>query len=299
MLARKKTYIQNCTGSHIKNEKKRASDKAADAVVSRVAFYFLLVAFLGVTGYVLFFSAYLKISTIVIKGNEELNSDEIKNVIESNQQGNILKVIPRDNFLLVSAKNSERSLMNEFRKIKQVTVVKKFPDTLEITLQERKALLILCSGEKCFLIDENGTAYSDANFDSPELTQNHLIKILDKSSQDIQIGDDVMDQAYIRYISALKESLQNIGVIIDGDFWTSSLVADEIDVKISEGGELYFSTQFPLENAVKTLDVILKKELVKTQQADIAYIDLRAENKVFYKLDNSSVAVNTENIEKK
>ena len=191
-----------------------------------------------------------------------------------------------DTFLLANTGNLENSLTSQFRKIKKVSVVKKFPDTLEITLQERKALLVLCSGEKCFLIDENGTAYSEANFDSPEITQNHLIKIFDRNPDDIRIGDTVIERLYVQYVSALSVTLQGIGVAIDNEYWTPSLVADEIDVKISNGGELYFSTQFPLETAIKTLNIVLKKELIRIQQADVAYIDLRTENKVFYKLTN-------------
>ncbi len=286
MLSPKKTYIQNCTGAHMKSKEKSANEKATSRVISRVVFYILLVAFLGVTGYVLFFSAYLKISKISINGNEELDLAEIRSVIESKQQRKLFKIFPMDTFLLANTGNLENSLTSQFRKIKKVSVVKKFPDTLEITLQERKALLVLCSGEKCFLIDENGTAYSEANFDSPEITQNHLIKIFDRNPDDIRIGDTVIERLYVQYVSALSVTLQGIGVAIDNEYWTPSLVADEIDVKISNGGELYFSTQFPLETAIKTLNIVLKKELIRIQQSDVAYIDLRTENKVFYKLTN-------------
>ena len=298
MLARKKTYIQNCTGAHLKNEEKSAKQKKISQIISRIIFYVLLLAFLGVTGYVLFFAPYLKISQINVSGNIELNSDEIKSLVENRQQGKLLKTIPQNNFLLIRTKSLENFLIGQFKKIKQVTVTKKFPDTLEINLQERKALLILCSGEKCFLIDEGGIAYLEADFNSPELVQNHLIKISDKSAGSVKIGDVVMNQAFIQYVSGLREELQTLGLVVDADYWTPSLVSNEIDLKVTNGQELYFSTQFPLESAVKTLDIVLKKELSKVAQSEIAYIDLRTENKVFYKL-NSVPALPVENTDSK
>ena len=294
MLRPKKTYLQNCTGGHLKGGGKSAQQKRTSRIVSRVIFYVLLVAFLGVTGYMLFFSNYLKIGQINIKGVEELDSAQIRSVVEESQQGKFLKTIPRDNFLLISSKNLQQKLLTEFKKIKTVSVIKKFPDTLEINLQERKALLLLCSGEQCFLIDENGIAYSQADFDSPEIAQNHLINITDNSGGKIEIGSQVMDQAYIQYVSSLKGQLQALGVEIVQEYWTPALVADEIDVRTGETTELYFSTQFPLERATKVLDLVLKKELAKLQLSDLGYLDLRTENKVFYKLKNAAPVENVD-----
>jgi cell division septal protein FtsQ len=295
MLSRKKRYLQNCTGAHLKNERRDGEESPLGKIFARVLFYVLLVCFLAVTSYVLLFSTYLKISKITIIGNSELSLAEIRKVIEDQQQEKLLKIIPKDNFLLTRSGAFEKLLAGQFRKIKSVAVVKKFPDTLEITLQERKALLVFCSGDWCFLIDENGVAYSEADFNSPELTQNNLIKISDGSPEAVKLGDEIFDQAYIQYVSTLKEALQGVGIFAENDFTTPSLMADEVKVKITQGGELYFSTQFPLKNAIKTLAIILNKEPLKTQQPNLSYIDLRTENKVFYRLNNQPVAENTDN----
>lgn len=295
MFSSKKTYIQNCTGSHLKHGEKSAGAKSIDKMISKIIFYFLLVGFLGISIYVLFFSTYLNVSNIIISGNNELSLEDLKKVVENGKQGKYFGIIPKDNFLLIRSDKVKQLLSGDFRKIKEVSVSKRFPDTLMISLQERKALLVLCSGENCFLIDENGIAYSQADFSSPELTQNHLIRISDKSLGEIKIGEEVATQAYIQYVLKLKDSLQNIGLVVEDEFWTPSLVADEINVKVRDGQELYFSTQFSLESAIKTLDIILKKEPLKTQQKDTAYIDLRTENKVFYKLNNQPATDNTEN----
>ena len=141
------------------------------------------------------------------------------------------------------------------------------------------------------MIDEVGNAYNEADFSSPELTQNHLIKIVDKGLSRVKVGDNILDQPYVQYVSSLKEQLQSLGLSIEGEYWTPALAADEINVKVTGGEELYFSTLFPLKSAIETLNIVLKKELSGNQPSEITYIDLRTENKVFYKLNAAAPPV--------
>ncbi|NTV41510.1 MAG: FtsQ-type POTRA domain-containing protein [Candidatus Moranbacteria bacterium] len=288
MLKPRKTYIQNCTGAHLKNEKKKSNIDGVNRILSKIIFYVLLVCFFVVTGYVLFFSPYLKVFKITVKGNKEISSAEIVKNIENYQQEKFLKIFSKENFLLSDNGDMENLLSEKFKKIERVSVRKKFPDTIEIFLQERKALLVLCSQEECFMVDENGIAYGQADFYSQELIQNNLIKITDRSSREVGLGQEIMTKEYVAYVSSLKESLQQINISVEDDFWTPSLMAEEVNVQITEkGGQLYFSTQFPLEDSIRILNLILEKEPFKNQKKEnIAYIDLRTENKVFYKLNN-------------
>ncbi|MEI7621356.1 MAG: FtsQ-type POTRA domain-containing protein [Candidatus Moraniibacteriota bacterium] len=288
MALPRKKYIQNCTGNRSGNERKLFGFKLTEALVAKSIFYFLVLAFLGVMVFVLFFSAHLKITQIKINGNSELKTDDINASIKQQWEQKLFKTIPADNFLLVSAGRLENLLANNFKKIEKVSVVKKFPDTVEISIQERKALLILCSGEQCFLVDENGIAYSQADFDSPELLQNHLLKIFDRSAQRIELNEEVLTKSYMEYISVLGEALAKAGMVVELEYWTPSLMAQEIDVKQQDGCELYFSTRFSLETALETLELVLKKELANKSLAEISYFDLRSENKVFYKLKNQN-----------
>jgi cell division septal protein FtsQ len=281
-----KKYIKNCTGDHCKFNPS-AKTSAASRTVSRIAFYFLCVAFVAVSFYVLFFSSYLQIVNISVSGNNELSSQDIRKTFEASLGGNFFKLIPKNNFLLVSQEKVTQLLENDFKKIRTVSVTKKFPDAVSITVSERKALLVWCAGENCYLIDENGAAYNSADFNSPEMMQNHLIKITDLSAREVAIGEKVLDVSYEQYVLGLKDVLGSVGQAVDDETYsTPSNMADEIDVKTTGGMQLYFSTQFPLEAAVRTLDIVLKKEIPQNKQSDIDYIDLRSEGRVFYKFKN-------------
>ena len=290
MALPKKKYIQNCTGSHVENKR----NSSENSFISRIIFFLLLIIFIGVTVYILFFSFYLKITNINITGNEELSTSDINNMIEDRLQGNLLGFMPKNNYLLVRKKSIENIISDEFRKVEEVSVSKKFPDTLDVSIKERKALLLLCNNQSCFLIDENGIAYGEADFNSPEIAQNNLIRILDRSSIEIKNGDSVMDKSYVDFALSLKDSLKSLGLEITDEYSTPSLMADELDVKMMNGEQLYFSTQFPIENSIKTLDLLLKNELAKLQDKNLDYIDLRTENKVFYKIKSSEVTSDQE-----
>ncbi|HBR71456.1 MAG TPA: hypothetical protein DEA27_01435 [Candidatus Moranbacteria bacterium] len=252
-----------------------------------IFFYYLLsVSFLGVFFYVLFFSPFLAVEQIEISGIQELNLENVSKVSESVYEGKYLGFIPRNNFLFITQRSVENVLKNDFKKIRNVTVTKKFPDSVNINIDERKALMVWCGKEKCYLMDESGTPYSEADFNSPEFAQNHLLKINDFSGREIVIGEKIVDSVYEKYVLDAKDALGKTGFEANGEYSTPSRMAEEIRIKTIQGPELYFSTQFPLETALNALIAVIKKEITHEKQGEIEYIDLRNEGKVFYKFKN-------------
>ena len=292
-------YIKNCTGDDCNEKKSSAKASAISKTISRVIFYILLISFVAVSVYVLFFSPYLQITNITVSGTQELKSQDIRELIELSAQGKFFKFIPKNNFLFFPQKRIENLLKDNFKKIRGIVVTKKFPDSISINIDERKAVMVWCNFENCFLIDESGVAYSSADFNSPEIVQNNLIIINDSSGHVFKVGEKITNPAYEQYVLGIKEALKNIEFEISNDannaYGTPSNMADEIDVKTEQGTEFLFSTQFPLENAIRALDVTLKKG-IEDKQKGFEYIDLRSENKVFYKLKNTESKLENQNL---
>jgi cell division septal protein FtsQ len=287
-MARK--YIKNCTGEDCESERSHSN------IVSKIIFYTLLLCFVGVLFYVLFFSQCLQVSNITVAGTQELDNEELQQLVEQSLEGKYLRVIPKNNFLFVSQKKVEGLLIGNFKKIRHVSVIKKFPDTVEIGIDERRALLVWCANEKCYLLDEQGAAYSEADFSSPELMQNNLLQINDTSGLAVTIGSQVIQPAYEQYVLRLKDSLASVGFEVTGQYYTPSRMAEEINAKTTEETEFYFSTQYPLESAMKTLTTIFKKEIAENKKGELAYVDLRNENKAFYKFKSiEPIPENSEN----
>lgn len=276
-------YIQNCTGG-------MPSTKFSSALrmISRAIFNILFIAFLVVFNYVLFFSHVLEITDIKVTGVEDIGRADVEETFNSYSRQKILNIVPRNNFLLISEQSVQKLLLDKYKKIKNVQVVKKFPQAIEINIQERKALLIWCSKEDCFLIDEEGDAYNKADFNSPEVAQNDLIRIDDLSASGVNVGEDIVDPSYEKYALAAKKSLEDIG-FDPAEYYTPSRVADEINIRTLQGPEFYFSTQFSLDSAIHALSIVLKKEIPNDQHDNVAYYDLRSENRVFYKFRQAEI----------
>ncbi|EKE18957.1 MAG: hypothetical protein ACD_9C00187G0005 [uncultured bacterium] len=279
-----KKYIKNCTGDECGEKVKAISPLSA--LVSRVLFRIILLGFISVSIYVLFFSSYLQVTNIEIAGVQELKIEDLNQKIKASLNGKYLGFIPRNNFLFITQRSVENVLKNDFKKIRNVTVTKKFPDSVNINIDERKALMVWCGKEKCYLMDESGTPYSEADFNSPEFAQNHLLKINDFSGREIVIGEKIVDSVYEKYVLDAKDALGKTGFEANGEYSTPSRMAEEIRIKTIQGPELYFSTQFPLETALNALIAVIKKEITHEKQGEIEYIDLRNEGKVFYKFKN-------------
>lgn len=285
MPPKRKTYIKNCTGLDCEVEKKNTRN-----LFLRVSFYFLSVVFLCLLAYMLFFSVEMQINKIEINNNKELNKAELEQIVENEIQGKFIGIFPKNNYILASKNNISETLVNKYKKIRSVKVEKKFPGSISVSIDEHESLLVWCKVEsQCYLLDEEGVAYNVADFNSPELQQNKLVKLSDSSNAEVSLGSKIMEKEYEEYLLKIKSELEKINISIEDNFLTPSRMAEEIEVRSVNGFRINFSTQFSLESAMKTLSAVLKKEIPKEKINELEYVDLRSEYKAFYKYKNVEV----------
>ncbi len=154
-------------------------------------------------------------------------------------------------------------------------------------ITERKSLLLWCSGGPCYIVDEKGYAYSGADFESPEIKENNLIRLADISAKPVNPGEKVLDEDYINFILELTEEIKKEALIdILDEYQTACRAAEDLRVKTSAGWDIYFSGQIPAKQSTRTLKTFLEKEMNEEERKNLEYIDLRVENKVYYKFKN-------------
>jgi len=267
--------------------RKRKKEKEKRSVFFRMAFYFLLAAFAGVITYIFIFSPFLQINHLGLKGVEELKYEKVSEELCCLLNGKYLGFILKNNFILISERKIKNHLMEKFKKISEVEVKKIFPDTAEVKITERKALLLWCSGGPCYIIDERGRAYSGADFESPEIKENNLIRLADASAKPVNVGEKVLDEDYINFILELAEEMKKEAPIgISGEYQTACRAAEDVRIKTAAGWDIYFSGQIAAEQSARTLKTFLEKEMKTEDREKLEYIDLRVENKVYYKFKN-------------
>jgi cell division septal protein FtsQ len=243
----------------------------------------------------------LRIEKITLSGIDELDYDKIISKIQASMSGNYLKFFPKNNLFSISKKDVEKDLLSEFKRIRSVEVKKIFPNEIEINISERKSLLIFCKKEmrngSCYFMDERGIIYGDADLNSSEATENNLVTVIDASDKEISIGNDIYEEKDIEFISDIKKQIGSIeGIDFESVYSTPSRLSGEFRFVTRNGMKLLISSLMPLEETSRVLKVFLKKE-AEGQKREFEYIDLRTENKVYYKAKGAPVEENEENKE--
>lgn len=266
--------------------------------MARFIYYFLLASFVATLVYVFIFSPFLKVELVIVSGTESISRSEIEKEAVSFMEGKYWNFVPKNNLLFISANKLEDILKKRFVKINSIAIKKSFPNSLSINIEERKSLIVWCKGEaasgKCFVVDDNGYAYAQADLESPEVKENNLIEMVDSSAREINNGEKILSDDYIAFISNIKDEVYKItGINIVPHYVTPSRLSEELTAQTDAGWGIRFSNEITLDKSVRTLKTFLEKKVI-SDYSQLEYVDLRAENKVFYKMKNSEIPVSNE-----
>jgi len=246
-------------------------------------FFLISMAFAAVLVYVLFFSPFLEITSIEVNSNDYVENNLILDKINSQISGKYFDTIKKNNLLLVRTGKIKKDIQAEFRIIREIRIKREFPSKLVVNIVERKPQMVFCSTENCFMLDENGEAY-DNYFLSEENDKNDFIILLDESSKKINLGEIVLEKKYMEYVQGIKGELSaRLEMEVENNFRVVSLISKDIRVKTKEGPEIYFNENINLEKEIEMLKVVLENKIEKNQRQDLEYVDLRIDNKIYYK----------------
>ena len=261
----------------------------------RASFYnmymVLWIIFFGVTLYILFFSRFLQVDTIRIEGVNDLSSQEIQRFVETTLHEKYIGIIPKNTLLVLPQSRIESDMKDIFKKVRDVTLTRVFPQTLEIRIQERKTLVQWCTHDNCFFIDENGFAYAPVDASQSDKYKGSVLKIIDTSGAGIDMQEPLLDQDFVRFAVDIQNQLhQRVGVEVEMECSTPSRFSDELIFKTSEGWSLRVNVRLPMEKTLEALRLLLKKEISEDRRSRLKYIDIRTENRAYYSVEGETVS---------
>lgn len=243
---------------------------------------FLWVLLMGTLVYIGFFSTFFLIGEPRIAGTNLISEVTLRESVENQITGKYLGIFPKRSFFLVRPRVLEERLRLEYPLLASVDTVRIFPDGIRVTVVERTKILLWCSGDQCYLIDEEGRAHDGSRALSSE-NMPYVIFVTDMSGKAVVSGDRIFDGQYGAFVVRMSEMFpEQLGLMIASRYSTDSRFASELRVKTDEGWEAYFGTDIPIESSLSALTLLLDKELPKEKRATLAYIDLRAENRIYY-----------------
>ena len=275
MKARRKPKIDLTTQSprHLRKKNK----------IAKIFYAVLILAFIGTTGFFVFFSPFLCIQEIELAGSADYQ-DEIQGKAEELIRGNIAGIIPKRHLLFINKSEIENSLLDSFKHLKNARARIVSPKKLEIELAEREGMLIMCNSGGCALIDEEGIGgKTGSQADFIQYGKNVAV-VIDESNALIEKGEIINSDRFVSFVTSLKSILKEKNGIEASGFYVPHPSATEIKVKTVNGWLLYLNPNMPIDDEAESLRIILDNEIKKENQVCIEYIDLRIPDKVFYKL---------------
>jgi cell division septal protein FtsQ len=227
--------------------------------------------------YLLIYSSFFEVKKIEIKNNKDASFDNVMTFLKTNvfKDSFFKKILGFQNILIWE--NNYLNNSNFFAQIKKVEIKKDYLNkSLMINVFERNPIGIWCftSKQKCYWFDNEGVLFKVA----PKSEGGLILTILDDNQNNLGMGSYVLDEdtfkIFLENLEKIKEADLNIKEINIAD-----LNLKEMIIKTFDGPEIYLSLNFP----VKGLKDIVLKFKNQNKFSQLKYLDLRVENRVYYK----------------
>ncbi len=242
----------------------------------------LWLVFVGITGYILFFSGWLLVTDVRLEGESVLSTKDLTNFVTSHIEGKFLKVIPKGNYFFVSSDVVARALKEQYPKFSSVQVEKIFPNELRIRYEEYTTLLRWCSGGPCYILSENEMLQSAERTELPEYESSRLT-LVDQSAPALTLGQVLPVKDFLQSFREFFQLFPSlIALELEPFAETPSRYAPEIRLHTREGWDLMVSTERSPRESLETLRVFLDSQsLILEKRKNLLSLDLRTEGRVF------------------
>jgi len=254
---------------------RKTYQKKRSIIRTRFFRYFILFFILFVIiFYIICFSSFFQIKDIEISGNQKVSTEDIHNLVKEKLPKKILFLNLKSIFL-ANFKETENSLLSEFSQIEKVDFNKDLPDKLIILIEERKPSAVFFRNEEYFYLDNYGIIFEKI----PEKFFWLVIKNL-TLGQDVNLGGEAVKKERLDKILEINSELKKSEIQID----LAEIVNEQrVNVKTSEGWEIYFSLEDDISQQVSNLILVLKEKISSIERRNLEYVDLRFGNQVYYK----------------
>jgi hypothetical protein len=278
-------------------KKKKKREIRSRSTGERLALFgavLLWILFLGTVVYAGIFSSYLKYTDWQVTGLSVVNEDKVRETVEQVLAEKYLGFIPRDTFFMVQPGALARLLQERYPLLREVTVERTFPHNLTITVAERTTLVLWCSFDVCAHVLENGDTVPVTDVYELEENRSRTIFLEDGSGQPIRLGEKTFEEGFTVQLVLLREQLrERFGIETESRLSFVSRFANEVRMRTTEGWEIYWSTSMSPDASLDAFVLLYDDEIPKERLKDLLYIDLRTENRIFYRYREGEEAEKT------
>lgn len=259
--------------------------------IKRLKLILALVAFLLISVSLVLVARQEKflVSSVVVLGQDVIDRDEIAGVANKLLSGYYFWLIPKSNLVFFPREEIKQAIIDGFPRLKSVSLNLGDERVLNISVEERVPFALYCvdainptRASDCYFLDSEGLIFALApSFSGAVVYFTYATRVpIEKpiGQRFVAVEEFKLLQTFMQNLSSLN--MQPVALELEGDEYHLYLATDN-QIMWQRGSDL---------NVVRTnLDSFLADEAIKSQgdfMTNILYLDLRTDNKVFYKFKN-------------
>ena len=218
------------------------------------------------------------IKDVTVLGEDVVDKEEIRQITRETITGNYLWLIPRSNAMFYPGTAIERNLIKRFPRLKSVYLNVEKVQTLAVAVDERKPSALYCTLQ-CFFLDEEGLIFAEA----PSFFGGTVyFTYTTKSPIENPLGKKILNTDEFESLTKFIKNLIALAVVSSA----IEIGEKEYSLVLSNGGKIIWRSDASLALIRSNLEAFLSNESIKSQKDfldRIELLDLRIENKVFYR----------------
>lgn len=228
---------------------------------------FIIILLFGGLGYLMFLSGIFNIKSLEIVGSSD--QDKIRNIAVGQVEGNPLS----RNLIFFRESVLEDSIESD-RSIVDAEVTKVYPDKITIEVRESVSVISWNTMGENYVVDERG--YIIEKIDNAELPA-----VYDNADIPVALGERVASPTFIKFIIDLSRDFKPITGHEIARITIFDIFSD-IHVSSKSGWTVYMNSSKDPISQLNNLARVLK-QAKKAGHTRLKYIDMRLEDKVYYK----------------
>lgn len=235
---------------------------------------------------------FLQMNTPDIQGNDIVKDHDIQFIVDEHFQSYWMGLIPRSSIFAFPKKRIEASLAEQLPRLDTIAIGRIGLREFRIRVTEYLPAYLWCQEHEghvdtCYYVGRDGYVFSDA----PYFSDYVYLKFYDETRSDAPLREFVFTEEEFLTLIELRNQLTMRGIHIyqvrAGDARDFSLSLAYInDYLMGVESELMINLALPLEETLRTIDIIIDQErfINRLDNGDVLdYIDVRFERRALYK----------------
>ncbi|MDO8569824.1 MAG: hypothetical protein Q7R89_03600 [bacterium] len=253
----------------------------------RIQLILLSIGFLSILSVLVYFSRQEQflITEVEIRGENVVDKEEIIQITQNLLTGYYLWVIPRANTLIYPHRTIARSLLEKSPRLKSVNLNLDEHQRLLITVEVRVPFALYCKNAsnprdstECFFLDEEGFIFAHA----PSFSRGVYFVYVTEDPIENPIGKRLLTTEEFKSLRKFIETL----LVLNIQSLELEVGDSEYRLSLLNNGQIIWRREGDLALIHSNLETFLSNDSIRAQSDfldKILYLDLRIENKVFYK----------------